>query len=118
MQQAEVAAHADDFGLRDELVARDDGVLEFDMLHAAEHRDLAAMLLRIQHRDAADLRHGLEDQDARHDRMAGEMTDELRLDHRDVLDACRRLERLNLEDAINKQHRRTMRQDLHDFRNA
>ena len=73
MQQAEIAAHALDLRLRHELVARDDRMLELHVFHAAEERDLAAVFLRVQHRDTADLRHGLEDEDARHDRMAGEM---------------------------------------------
>ena len=85
------------------------------MLHAAEQRDLAAVLFWIEHGDAADLCHRLEDQDARHDRVAREVAQEVRLIHRDILDARRRLERLELDDAVDEQHRRAMRQDLLDL---
>ena len=66
MEQAEVTARAHELCLRDELVARHDLALELDVLHAAEQCDLAAVLFWIEHGDAADLCHRLEDQDARH----------------------------------------------------
>ena len=94
VEQAEVTARAHELCLRDELVARDDLALERDVLHAAEERDLAAVRIRIQDGEAGDLRHCLEDQDARHERGVREMTQKVRLIHGDVLDARRRLERL------------------------
>ena len=50
--------------------------------------------------------------------MIREMAEELRLIHRDVLDARSRLERLNFRDAVDQQHGWTMGQDLLDFVNV
>ena len=65
VKQTEITAHANELRLRDQLVAGNDLALEFHMLHTAEQGNLAAMLLRVKHGNAADLCHGLEDQHAR-----------------------------------------------------
>ena len=63
----------------------------------------------------ADLRHRLEDQHARHHRVAREVALEELLVEGDVLDADDALARLELEDPVHEQERVAVRQDLQDF---
>jgi hypothetical protein len=74
--------------------------------------DLSALV--VDHQRARGLGHGLDDQHARHHRPAGEMADEERLVHRHVLDAGARQVGIHVDDAVDQQERRPMRQQLHD----
>ena len=81
-----------------------------------EEGDLAAILLELEHRDRADLGDRLDDQDAGHHRVVGEMALEKRLADRHVLDPDGALSGLQLDDPIDEQERKTMRDDPLDIR--
>ena len=112
MKLAKITMDLHEICLHHELITRNNRTLELNVFHAAKQSKLAAVLFRIKHGNAADLCHSLQNQHARHNRMIRKMTAKMRLHHRDILDSYCRLERLKLNNAINEQHRRAMRQDL------
>ena len=98
-----------------ELVSRDDVLPEAHAVEGEEHRD-ARLLVGLAHeKRARELRHRLDLQDARHDRLAREVALEEGLVDRDVLDAHRPLVSVHLDDAVDEQHRVAVGEDLGDF---
>ena len=63
---------------------------------------------------AGGLRHALDEQDPRHDRLAGEMAGEIRFVDRDILDADRGVVAVDIDDPVDHQKRKAMRQQFVD----
>src|SRR4029079_3540390 len=109
------ATHLQQLQLESHLIARVHRTTPFDVVERGEIHDL---LLRIGHgahqEHPAHLRHRLDDQDTRHDRMSGEMPLKERLVDRHVLDAHDPLSRVDLDNAIDEQEWIPVRQHLHD----
>src|SRR5687768_2883147 len=113
-----VAAHAADaapnlqyLDLETNLIARGDGTPPLHAVHRHEVDDLLLDVLdRVHDEETTHLRHRLDDEHARHDRMTGVVALKERLVDSDVLDADNALARLELDDAVDEQHRVTMRQ--------
>src|SRR5262249_8443026 len=82
----------------------------------AEQKQLAVAVFDVaQEEHRAALRHRFHDQHTRHDRRAGEMSLEELLVRGHVLDADDLLSFLELEDAVDEQHRVAMRKNFHDL---
>ena len=75
----------------------------------AKNGDLAAVLLGREHRDRAGLRDRLDRQHARHDRPLGEVPGEPPVVGADLADADDALAGLELEDLVDEQERRAVR---------
>ena len=73
---------------------------------------------RFDRKDSSRLRQRLDDQDARHDRTAGEMTGKEGFVDRDSLDRDDALIDDEFLDAIDEQHREAMRQRRHHSPNV
>ena len=67
------------------------------------------------HEDAAGLRHCLNDQDTRHDGVAGKMTLEKWLIDGDILDRNKALGRLKFDDPVDEQKRVTVGKKFQDL---
>ena len=99
-----------------QLIAGIDGPAEAAIVDGHEIDQLAfgCGSERVDHEDGRRLRHRLDDQDARHDRRAGEMSLKIGLADADVLDADGALVGIHLDDAVDHQEGVAMRDHLHD----
>ena len=79
-----------------------------------QHQLVIAIRNALENQHARRLRHGFHDQDAGHNRKLRKVPVEKRLVDGDILDADNPF-RLEFEDAIDKQERVAMRQDLPDL---
>ena len=103
--------------LETQLVAGQHRAAELRLVDADEVHELPLRIVdRVEEQHAAGLRHRLDDEHRRHDRMAREVALEERLVDGDVLDADDALALLELEDAVHEQERIAVRHDLHDRR--
>ncbi|MNL23923.1 hypothetical protein D3C87_1453360 [compost metagenome] len=99
-------------------IAGNDGSAEARVVDCHEIDEITALTLAAGADRTCRLGHGLDDQNARHDRAIREMTGEMRFVDRHVLDANRRIITIDLDDLVDEQERVTMRQKLHDFQNV
>src|SRR5437762_9205081 len=105
----------DDLELEPYLVSRFYRPAEFHVVQRHEVDNLALRIFNRSHQQhASDLRHRLDDQHARHDRVAWEMSLEKRLVDGDVLEPYYALFFLDLEDPVHQQERIAVWQHLHD----
>src|SRR6266571_4490212 len=115
MKACGARAHLQDLDLKPDLVSRGDRTPE---LGAVDPREVHELRLPVRHsaqqEDGPHLGHRLDDQDARHDRVAGEVALEERLVEGDVLDADHALPLLDLQDPIDQEERVAVREDLQD----
>src|SRR5690606_3758751 len=106
---AHMTAHGQDLDLETDLVAR---CHRPSPLHVIERHEVHDLLFdvryRAHHQQAADLRHGLDDEHTGHHRVAGIVALEERLVDRDVLDADDAPIRFILDDPVDQQHRIAM----------
>src|SRR2546421_1828469 len=100
--------------LQQQLIARHHRVAHLDLVHREQDRQLAGVFQLLAQQYAAELRHGLYDQDPGHDRRAGIMSLEEDVVEGDVLDPDRPLIPFDLQNAIDEQHRVAVRQDALD----
>mmetsp|Transcript_70806 Transcript_70806/g.211127 ORF Transcript_70806/g.211127 Transcript_70806/m.211127 type:complete len:211 (-) Transcript_70806:131-763(-) len=115
LRDAVLLAELHQLHLHDERVPRHDGLSELDAVNARkEELALAVRDRRLQADNAAELCHGLDHEDAGHDRPVREVARELGLVGGDVLHAHGPLARLVLQDLVDQQERIPMRQDLGD----
>ena len=85
------------------------------MIDAHEIRHFALRFFnRIEQKEAAGLRHGLNDQDARHDGMAGEMAREEGLVDGHVLERYHAFPRFHPDYPVDKQKGISMGEDAQD----
>ena len=87
---------------------------EFHLIHLQE---VSQVIFRVgilgQHVNAAHLSHRLDNEDSRHHRFFGKMPREERLVHGHVLDT-HHLILIHIDDFVNQQERRPVRQDFPD----
>ena len=95
---------ADVFGFEDEVVARNNGAAELDLVEGKEHGELAGVFEFARQEQAGELGHGFDDEDAGHDGRAGVVALEEGLVDGDVLDAHGASVAVHLDDAIDEQH--------------
>jgi hypothetical protein len=109
------AAHLDYFHFQPELISRANRFPELDPVepHEVHHLGLGPFH-GAHHQAAAGLGHGLYDQDAGHDRMAGEMALKERLVDRNVLEADYAGGALDFDDAIDEEKWVAMGERLED----
>src|SRR5690606_13427470 len=96
-------------------VARHDRLAKAGVVDRHEINKVRAALGLARTDRASRLRHALDEQNARHDRMLGEMPGELRLVDRYVLDADSRLVPVDLDDLVDQQERVTMGKQRKDL---
>ncbi len=98
---AEIAAPENQVHLKAQLVAGNDRTAEARVVHGHEVEQFFVAVGNFeQAKQAAGLRHGFDDQHARHDRFAGEMALEIGFVDADVFDADDTFQRFDLQDAI------------------
>ncbi len=108
---------AEHLHLNAKLIARHDRPAEFSFFDGSEKHDLAASVRSERaYKDAGYLRHGLYNEHARHNGIAGKMADEVRLVDGDILDPDDRIIG-DFHDSVDHQHRITVRQKRSDFLN-
>src|SRR5690606_22913757 len=114
---ADIAAALDLGDVIFEGIARARRAAEARLVDAKQHDDALLVVARIMaDRDgAANLRHALDDEDAREDWRARKVTLESRLVDGDVLDADRRVVAVDLDNPVNHEHRITVRQRAEDI---
>ena len=108
------AAHADELALEREDVPRLDDPLEAAVVDAGEERDLPAVRLVGEDGDGAGLRDRLDREHAGHDRPLGEVAREPPVVGADLAPADDALAGLELDDLVDEQERRAVRDELHD----
>src|SRR3954451_8161054 len=102
-----------------QLIAGYDRPAKAGLVDAAEEEELLLAIGHVaQAEDGRALRHRFDDQHAGHDRISGKVSLKELLVRRDVLQADDSLSVLDLEHAIDEQHRVAMRQQFHDFGNG
>src|SRR6185436_19406311 len=82
--------------------------------HEIDERRLLEFLNMVHAQRARGLRHALDQKHARHDRIAGEVPLKVRLVRGDVLDAGGGAVPVHVDDAVDKEERIAMRQQLED----
>ena len=99
--------------------SRAHGLAELHLVDGGKKHQLVISITakRDAHHAGSGLRHGLDDQDARHDRIVGEMPGEIRLADTDHLNANRAMIRNNLLDPFDQQHGRPVRDPFLDLVN-
>src|SRR5690606_360630 len=112
----DAALGAEKAGFENQLIARYHGLAEAQLVRADEHVERAVVRFGFHHPEAEDtrrLRHRLDDQHARHDRMAREMPLEEGLVDRYVLVGANTLGiHVQLTDPVDQQERVAVRQVL------
>src|SRR5215469_411452 len=109
VQAAVGLAQPFDMDVHHQSIARQHGTAEAHFVDAREIGHARRRGFRLEDDGAAQLCHRLDDEDARHHRVVREMSLEERFVEGDVLKTGGALERLELCDAIEQQHRIAMR---------
>ena len=113
LQSPSRAAEGQNIDLDAQLIARGDGAAEARALDAGENQQLVIALGDFgEEKGGASLGHSLDDQNARHNRIAREVPHEKRFVDRNVLDGNDAFGAHQLKYAIDQQQRITMRQNL------
>src|SRR5271156_2843574 len=112
-----VAAPRDLVDVIFERVARDRRLAEFGLVYGQEKNRARILAGRhvAQAQHARGLRHTLDHQHARHDRVAGKMAEEMRLVEGDILDADAMLVAAHVDDTVDHEKRVAVRQQPQDF---
>jgi hypothetical protein len=109
---SDAAPHLADYDLQAQDIAGHDLSLKTNPVDAREEGDLALIFLKTEERHGTDLRQRFHDQDARHYWMAGEVSLEEWLAHRDVLNPNSPLSPIHFNDPIDQQEREAVGDDL------
>src|SRR6185295_13509397 len=115
---ADWAAHPFQLTRELELVARLHDALEPHVVDPREERKLAVVRLVGEHGYGAGLRHGLDDEDAGHDRPAGKVAREIPLVLANTLAGNRSRAGLELHHLVQQEEGISVRDDLLDLRAA
>jgi hypothetical protein len=98
------------------LIARDHRATKSGALNSGEQHQLGVAIFHFRkQQDTASLGHSLDDEDTRHHREPGKVSGKKRFVDRDVLDGYNPLPPLKIDDAVNQQERKTVRQDVLDL---
>ena len=100
-----------------QLVARNDRLAEARFINAHEKDDLAfdVEIFRIGRESGGRLRHRLDNEDARHDRLLWKVALEKLVAIAHAFDADRAFTSFDVDQLVDQQERVAMRQKLHDF---
>src|SRR4051812_13570622 len=112
LHASDVAAEGEHFNLDTELVAGRDLFAEFTFVDAGEQDQLRVGLELAHDEQPAGLSHGFHDEHARHDGVAGKVSNEVRLVHGHRFDGGDALAGFHTDDAIDQQEGIAVRQDL------
>src|SRR5439155_25669129 len=111
---ADRAAQSLERAFERQLVSRPHDPLEPDVIDTCEQRESAAILFLAQHRDGSGLSERLDHLHAGHDGVPGEMTGAVLV--RDLLERNDMRAGFELDDLVQKEERRTVREYLLDLR--
>lgn len=89
-------------GLQNQLVAGQDGLAEFHMVHGKQDGDFSGVFQLLGQQDARKLGHGLDNEDPRHDGLGRKVPLEKGLVDGDVLDADSPAIGVHFNDAVYK----------------
>src|SRR5579863_3448838 len=116
LQPSRGLPEGEDFDFDSQLIARNHRPPEPRALNSGKYQQLVVAIADFfEEQNGAGLRHRLNNQDARHDRISGKVPVEERLVDGDILDGDNALGALDLDYAIEQKHGIAMRQQ---FQNA
>jgi hypothetical protein len=114
MEAPDIAALLDFCDMIFEPVARHDGLAELGVVDGHEVDQIVAAALGPRTNGARRLCHAFDDQNTRHNGIAGKVTGKMRLAGSYILQANGGIVCINFDDAVHEQKRIAMRQQLHD----